>query len=170
MAPCRRDRGRARTRGRGVALRPAGGGRGWRSPRASCSGSGSVSPRRAAPWFGEHLVRRPPQRPGPPPPCPRPRPRAASGRTRAAHHWTQPGCGRRPPEPSRTPVPSHTRPYANILETIGWTPLVRLNKVTQGIRTPVYAKAEFFNPGGSVKDRIGLAMIEAAEREGRIPC
>ena len=65
-------------------------------------------------------------------------------------------------------MPPHARPYANILETIGWTPLVRLNRVTQGIRTPVYAKAEFFNPGGSVKDRIGLAMIEAAEREGRL--
>src|SRR5439155_958286 len=63
---------------------------------------------------------------------------------------------------------SHTKPYGNILETIGWTPLVRLNRVTHGIRTPVYAKAEFFNPGGSVKDRIGLAMIEAAEREGRL--
>ena len=65
-------------------------------------------------------------------------------------------------------MPSHTKPYANVLETIGWTPLVRLNAVTQGIRTPLYAKAEFFNPGGSVKDRIGIAMIEAAEREGRL--
>ncbi len=65
-------------------------------------------------------------------------------------------------------MPSHVDPYANILETIGWTPLVRLNRVAQGIRTPVYAKAEFFNPGGSVKDRIGIAMIEAAEREGRL--
>jgi len=65
-------------------------------------------------------------------------------------------------------VPAHTKPYGNVLETIGWTPLVRLNRVAQGIRTPVYAKAEFFNPGGSVKDRIGLAMIEAAEREGRL--
>jgi cystathionine beta-synthase len=65
-------------------------------------------------------------------------------------------------------VPPHAKPYATILDTIGWTPLVRLNKVTQGLRTPVYAKAEFFNPGGSVKDRIGLAMIEAAEREGRL--
>ena len=65
-------------------------------------------------------------------------------------------------------MPPHAKPYANILETIGWTPLVRLNRVAQGIRTPVYAKAEFFNPGGSVKDRIGLAMIEAAEREGRL--
>ncbi|HEU5260353.1 MAG TPA: pyridoxal-phosphate dependent enzyme [Gemmatimonadales bacterium] len=65
-------------------------------------------------------------------------------------------------------MPSHPRPYANVLETIGWTPLIRLNKVTQGIRTPVYAKAEYWNPGGSVKDRIGIAMIEAAEREGRL--
>ena len=65
-------------------------------------------------------------------------------------------------------MPSHAKPYANILETIGWTPLVRLNRVVHGTRTPVYAKAEFFNPGGSVKDRIGLAMIEAAEREGRL--
>src|SRR5207249_850980 len=69
---------------------------------------------------------------------------------------------------SRTRMPQHTRPYDNVLETIGWTPLIRLGKVAQGIRTPVYAKAEFFNPGGSVKDRIGLAMIEAAEREGRL--
>ncbi|HEX9705915.1 MAG TPA: pyridoxal-phosphate dependent enzyme [Gemmatimonadales bacterium] len=65
-------------------------------------------------------------------------------------------------------MPSHERPYANIVETIGWTPLVRLNRVTQGLRTPVYAKAEFFNPGGSVKDRIGIAMIEAAERSGQL--
>ena len=65
-------------------------------------------------------------------------------------------------------MPSHTKPYANVLETIGWTPLIRLNRVAEGIRTPVFAKAEFFNPGGSVKDRIGIAMIEAAEREGRL--
>ena len=62
----------------------------------------------------------------------------------------------------------HTKPYGDVLETIGWTPLIRLNKVTRGLRTPVYGKAEFFNPGGSVKDRIGIAMIEAAEREGRL--
>ena len=65
-------------------------------------------------------------------------------------------------------TPSHLKPYNNILETIGWTPLVRLNRVTQGVRTPVYAKAEFFNPGGSVKDRIGVALIESAERAGKI--
>jgi cystathionine beta-synthase len=63
---------------------------------------------------------------------------------------------------------SHLTPYQNVLETIGWTPLIRLNRVTHGLRTPVYAKAEFFNPGGSVKDRIGVAMIEAAERAGTI--
>ena len=60
------------------------------------------------------------------------------------------------------------RPYDNVVETIAWTPLIRLNSVTRGIRTPVYAKAEFFNPGGSVKDRIAVPIIEKAEREGRL--
>lgn len=60
------------------------------------------------------------------------------------------------------------KPYDNVLQTIGWTPLIRLNRVQDGAKTPLYAKAEIFNPGGSVKDRIGLAMIEAAEREGRL--
>jgi len=58
--------------------------------------------------------------------------------------------------------------FDNILETIGGTPLIRLQRVTKGIRTPVYVKAEHLNPGSSVKDRIGLAMIETAEREGRL--
>ena len=58
--------------------------------------------------------------------------------------------------------------YANILQTIGNTPLIRLNRVTAGLRGTLLAKAEFFNPGGSVKDRIGLAMIEEAERAGRL--
>jgi cystathionine beta-synthase len=65
-------------------------------------------------------------------------------------------------------VPPHPKPYANVLETIGWTPLIRLNGVAAGIRTPVYGKAEFFNPGGSVKDRIGLVIIEDAERRGEL--
>ena len=60
----------------------------------------------------------------------------------------------------------HPRPYDDVLQTIGWTPLIRVNRVTDGARTPVYLKAESFNPGGSVKDRIGVALIEAAEKEG----
>ena len=63
-------------------------------------------------------------------------------------------------------APRHGEPYEDILELVGWTPLVRLNRITRGVRTPVYGKAEFMNPGGSVKDRIGLAMIEAAEEAG----
>lgn len=62
----------------------------------------------------------------------------------------------------------HPRPFDSILETIGGTPMLRLTRVSAGIRTPIYAKAEFFNPGGSVKDRIGLAIIEAAERDGSL--
>jgi cystathionine beta-synthase len=65
-------------------------------------------------------------------------------------------------------VPRNRRPYANVLETIGWTPLIRFNRVTRGVRTPVYGKADYFNPGGSVKDRIGLPIIEAAERAGAL--
>ncbi|HEX8906460.1 MAG TPA: pyridoxal-phosphate dependent enzyme [Longimicrobiaceae bacterium] len=65
-------------------------------------------------------------------------------------------------------APRHRRPYASVMETIGWTPLIRINRVAGGIRTPVYGKAEFMNPGGSLKDRIGPAIIEAAEREGRL--
>lgn len=57
-------------------------------------------------------------------------------------------------------------PVDSVLETIGWTPLIRLNRVSENIRTPVFIKAESFNPGGSVKDRIGLAMIDSAERDG----
>ena len=59
--------------------------------------------------------------------------------------------------------PQHLEPYPSTLETIGWTPLIRLGRVGAGIATPVFGKAEYVNPGGSVKDRIGLAIIEAAE-------
>ncbi len=65
-------------------------------------------------------------------------------------------------------TPPHLRPYDSVLETIGWTPLIRLARVGSGIRTPVYGKAEYANPGGSVKDRIGLAIIEDAERRGEL--
>jgi cystathionine beta-synthase len=60
----------------------------------------------------------------------------------------------------------HLTPYDSVLETIGWTPLIRLGRVGAGIRTPIFGKAEYANPGGSVKDRIGLAIIEAAEQRG----
>ena len=56
----------------------------------------------------------------------------------------------------------------NIAELIGNTPLVRINRITQGCAGEVVAKLEFQNPGASVKDRIGLSMIEAAEKAGRI--
>ncbi|MCA9981458.1 MAG: cystathionine beta-synthase [Anaerolineales bacterium] len=58
--------------------------------------------------------------------------------------------------------------YNNILETIGNTPLVKLNSVVDDLPCTVYAKVEFFNPGGSVKDRIGPAIIAEAEQSGRL--
>lgn len=56
----------------------------------------------------------------------------------------------------------------NILETIGDTPLVRLNKITRDFPCPVYAKVEYFNPGNSIKDRMALKMVEVAEQEGKL--
>lgn len=58
--------------------------------------------------------------------------------------------------------------YNNILEVIGKTPLVRLNKVSKGLECNLYAKCEFLNPGGSIKDRIGYRMVLDAEKSGRI--
>ncbi len=58
--------------------------------------------------------------------------------------------------------------YDDITKTIGNTPLVRLNRVTEGLQATVVAKVEYFNPLGSVKDRIGVSMIEAAEKAGHI--
>ncbi|MBK6537913.1 MAG: cysteine synthase family protein [Ignavibacteria bacterium] len=58
--------------------------------------------------------------------------------------------------------------YNNILELIGNTPLVKINNLTKGMKATVFAKMESLNPGGSVKDRIGLNMIEAAERDGSL--
>lgn len=54
----------------------------------------------------------------------------------------------------------------NILETVGNTPLVRLNKISKDLKPKIYLKIEYFNPGGSVKDRIALAMIKDAEEKG----
>ena len=54
----------------------------------------------------------------------------------------------------------------NFLEAMGNTPLVRLSRMTRGVKPTILAKLEMLNPGGSVKDRIGLRMIEVAERAG----
>jgi cystathionine beta-synthase len=58
--------------------------------------------------------------------------------------------------------------YENVLEAIGNTPLIRINALAKGLKPKIYAKAEFMNPGGSVKDRIGVAMIDAAEKSGQL--
>ncbi|MDK2824432.1 MAG: cysteine synthase [Clostridia bacterium] len=58
--------------------------------------------------------------------------------------------------------------YNNITELIGRTPIVKLNNLSQGLEAEILVKVEYFNPGGSVKDRIALSMINAAEKEGRI--
>ncbi len=58
--------------------------------------------------------------------------------------------------------------YNNILETIGNTPLVKINTITKGIKAIVLAKVETTNPGNSIKDRMALKMIEDAERSGKL--
>src|SRR6188508_2535331 len=58
------------------------------------------------------------------------------------------------------------RIYNNIVETVGRTPLVKLNRVTDGVPATILLNCEFFNPLGSVKDRIGMSMIEDAEKRG----
>lgn len=60
------------------------------------------------------------------------------------------------------------RVYEDILETIGKTPLVHLKRIGRALPASIYAKVEFFNPGGSVKDRIGVNIVEEAERSGRL--
>ena len=61
-----------------------------------------------------------------------------------------------------------TEIHDSVLDLIGETPLVRLSRFDPDLRTPLVAKVEFMNPGGSIKDRPALAMIEAAEREGKL--
>jgi cystathionine beta-synthase len=60
------------------------------------------------------------------------------------------------------------REYPTVLELVGDTPIVRLDGIARGVKPRLLAKLEYLNPGGSVKDRIGLAMIEAAERDGKL--
>jgi cysteine synthase A len=72
------------------------------------------------------------------------------------------------PRETRPSASHHGRLFGSVLETVGRTPLVLLPRLSAGLGARVALKLEFFNPLGSVKDRIGLAMIEAAEREGLI--
>ena len=58
--------------------------------------------------------------------------------------------------------------YNNVTELVGRTPLVRLNRLTDGAQAQVVAKLEFYNPANSVKDRIGVAIIDAAEASGEL--
>ncbi|MGH2755034.1 MAG: pyridoxal-phosphate dependent enzyme, partial [Actinomycetota bacterium] len=58
--------------------------------------------------------------------------------------------------------------HDSILDLIGNTPLLRMNRLGKDLRCDLIAKLEMMNPGGSVKDRIGISMIEAAEQEGRL--
>ena len=70
------------------------------------------------------------------------------------------------PQGAAPELPAEPDIRENVIAALGNTPLVRLNTVARGIRTPVVAKLEMLNPGGSVKDRIGIRMIEEAERKG----
>ena len=60
------------------------------------------------------------------------------------------------------------RQYPSALELVGQTPIVRLDSIARNVAPQLLAKLEYLNPGGSVKDRIGLAMLEAAERDGKL--
>ena len=66
------------------------------------------------------------------------------------------------------PVSSEKKVFDNILGAIGWTPLVRLGRVAASVQVPIYAKLENLNPGGSIKDRVGLNIIEQAEKRGEL--
>ena len=59
--------------------------------------------------------------------------------------------------------------YDDVTALIGNTPLVRINKLTEGVGATVVAKLEFYNPASSVKDRIGVAIVDAAEQSGELP-
>ena len=58
--------------------------------------------------------------------------------------------------------------YKNILETIGNTPMIQLNKITANLPATILAKVDYFNPGNSIKDRMALKMVEVAEAEGKL--
>src|ERR671916_472370 len=62
----------------------------------------------------------------------------------------------------------HAEIKDSILDTVGETPLVRLSRITAGVAPQLVAKLESFNPGGSIKDRVAMRLVEAAERDGRL--
>jgi cystathionine beta-synthase len=66
------------------------------------------------------------------------------------------------------PESTERRVYNSILGAMGDTPLVRLGRIAKDLPVPLYAKLEFMNPGGSVKDRVGAYIIEQAERRGEL--
>jgi cystathionine beta-synthase len=66
------------------------------------------------------------------------------------------------------PVSTEKRVYDNILGAMGNTPLVRLGRIAKDLPVPLYAKLEWMNPGGSVKDRVGAFIIEQAEKRGEL--
>ncbi|MFW5691136.1 MAG: cystathionine beta-synthase [Chloroflexota bacterium] len=69
-------------------------------------------------------------------------------------------------ETTAAALPAQPMIFDNVLGTMGNTPLVRMNRLTRGLRAQIVAKVEYFNPGGSVKDRIGITIIEDAEQRG----
>src|SRR4051812_36993780 len=71
-------------------------------------------------------------------------------------------------EPMRTTVNAPTAVKNSILDAIGDTPLVRLSRIGAGVTPELVAKVEALNPGGSIKDRIAVALVDAAEREGKL--
>ena len=67
-----------------------------------------------------------------------------------------------------TPTATTSEIKDSILDTVGETPLVRMSRIAHGCAPQVVAKVEYFNPGGSIKDRVAMRMVEAAERDGRL--
>jgi cystathionine beta-synthase len=67
-----------------------------------------------------------------------------------------------------TPTATTSEIKDSLLDTVGETPLVRLSRIAAGCAPQVVAKVEYFNPGGSIKDRVAIRMVEAAERDGRL--
>src|SRR4029077_16645675 len=100
----------------------------------------------------------------------------ATGAAPADNRWRRDLGSRRRHHPISPPADAYwsrtarmmvaVQVLGSILEAVGHTPLVRLSHITAGLRPTILAKVETLNPGGSVKDRIGLRMIEDAERGG----